>query len=129
MKFKLVLLMAAILSGSVSANYISKKEVKKQKYENGIVILYDDNTCDLVLDSDEQISLNVDDSRDSFDVKDFSINNGVITITSTEGKKYEYNGISNRPLKVCSYPGPGRLFLYQERGDGSRSYVHLTLVD
>lgn len=126
MKFKLVLLIAAILmSCSVSATSI----VKMEKYANGWVVLYSDHNCYLALNSKDKISLNIDNHDNSFDVSTFNINDGVITVTSTNGKKYEYKGLPDSSLFIESYPGPDRFFLYQVRGDGSRSYVQLTLVD
>jgi len=128
MKTRIVLLMFAILmSFSLSADPLGKKEVKKQKYANGYVVLYDDNSCRLILNNGDWISLNIDDQDQTFDVKDFSISNGVIKIISTDGHAYVYDGMPDVSLTGDSYVG--RFHMYQVHGDGSREYVQLVKAD
>jgi hypothetical protein len=130
MKFKTVFLMFAILmttSISANASWFGKEVIKKQKYANGSVVLYDNQTCELVLNDNEKLSLNVDSNEEYFDAKDFSIKNGVIEVTSTDDKTYSYNGWTDSPLIGESYPG--RVHIYQvDPSTSRRKYVQMEKI-
>ena len=123
MRFKALFLVLAVLTSySLYAGF--PKEIKRQKYENASVVLYSNGMCELVINTGQRISLNLDNMDNSFEVKDFAItNNGEIKIYSTDGETYEYSGIPGNPIRIDSYPG--RIHAYQTSGDGSRIWVRL----